>query len=253
MRSFIVFLQKEWMELVRTKKLLILLCIFTFLGISTPVITRYMQDIVRLATNGQMDIPMPTTTWVDSWVQLYGYLSQVGGICVILLFMNGITGEKQSGSAALTLTKNLSHTGFVMAKFISAAIMLFASVLLTAAICYGYTYFLFGFAGNIVDIILGAIVLTAFMLTLLGFTMFASALTKSVTTSAILAVLGFIILPLLNFLPGVGGMMPGVLSTQALGISVGEYSNILPSLLTALCISILCLFGAVSMLKRQEL
>jgi len=254
MGSFIVFLQKEWIEMIRTKRLLILLCIFVFFGILGPVVTRYTPDILNLAMGAEMEITLPPVTWADSWGQLYGNLAQVGGICIILLFMGCITGEKQSGSTALTLTKNLSHTGFVMAKFIAMTAAIIVSMIVTVAVCYGYTYLLFGFAGNIVNVILGAVIFIVFMLTVLGFTILASALSKNTTNSAIIALFSFIILSVSAYLPWIGSMMPGMLLAKTTIITVGEKpGEIIFALLISLCILSICIFGAISILKKQEL
>jgi ABC-2 type transport system permease protein len=213
-----------------------------------------MQEIIRMAAGDQMVIPMPPPTWIDGWVQFYSNLSQMGTICAIFLFMGCICGERQSGSAALTLTKNLSHTNFVMAKFIAAASLLFVSIILAVAVCYGYIYFLFGFAGNIGHVLLGAVVCMIFMLNLLGVTMLSSALAKSSTTSAMLAFFSFLVLVMSSNLPVIGNKMPGILINQALAISTNEQSTgILYAVAVSLCISALCLIGAVRVIKKQEI
>jgi ABC-2 type transport system permease protein len=86
MRSFIVFFQKEWMELIRTKKFFILLCIFALFGMMGPVVARYMQEIIVMAVGDKMPLIVPPTTWVDSWGQFYSNLSQMGGMCDIPIY-----------------------------------------------------------------------------------------------------------------------------------------------------------------------
>lgn len=254
MRSFIVFVQKEWMELVRTKKFFILLCVFAFFGILGPVTARYMQEIIIMAMGDTMPITVPPTTWIDSWGQFYSNLSQMGGICVIFLFMGCVTGEKQSGSAALTLTKNLSHTSFIMAKFVTAVAIFCTSLLLTVLICFGYTYFLFGYAGEIASVLLGVVAYAVFVTTLIAVTVLTSTISRSTTVSALLAFCGFIILSVSGYTPKIGIVLPGTLLSKTTELSSGAaYSGMMWAVVISLCISALCLYLSVLSLKNQEI
>jgi len=254
MRSFLVFFKKEWMELVRTKKFFILLCVFALFGMLGPVSARYMQDIIALAMGNTMQITLPSTTWIDSWGQFYSNLSQMGGICIIFLFMGCITGEKQSGSAALTLTKNLSHTSFVMAKFAAAAVIFLTSLVLAVLICFGYTYLLFGYAGGILNVLLGVTAYAVFTLTLLAITILTSAISQSTTVSAILAFCGFIVLSISSHVPRIGSMLPGTLLSKTVELSSGViYSGIVEAVIISIGISVLCLYLSIYVMKRQEL
>lgn len=67
MHSFKVFLKKEWLEMIRTKKFFIFLCIFALFGMMGPVAAKYMQKIITMAMGNNAPISMQPTTWVDSW------------------------------------------------------------------------------------------------------------------------------------------------------------------------------------------
>ncbi|MCL2842932.1 MAG: ABC transporter permease [Oscillospiraceae bacterium] len=254
MHSFLVFLQKEFAEQLRTKRLFILICFFAFFGFAAPVLTRYMQDIIN-ATAGAaaMAFEMPPTTWVDSWAQFYSLFGQLGALGVIMLFMGCISGEKQSGSAALTLTKNISHTSFVMAKFISMAVLLIISFALAVGIAYGYTYFLFGYAGSLAGVLLGATTYGLSLIALLGLIVLSSALTKSSVASAMMAFGAFIFFFVVaQNIPGIHAWMPGTLAGQPLVLLAGEELQ-LTSVFGALGLTVLCLIGAIHTLKKQEI
>ena len=254
MRSFMVFIQKELLELVRTKKFFILLCVFALFGMLGPVTARYMQEIIIMAMGDTMPLEVPPSTWVDSWGQFYSNMSQMGGICMIFLFMGCVTGEKQSGSAALTLTKNLSHTSFIMAKFTAATSIFLTSILLAVLICFGYTYFLFGYAGEILNVLMGVIAYAVFTLALLAITVLTSTVSQNTTVSAVLAFCGFIILTISSYIPEIGSMMPGILLAKTVELSSGaSYSSITVAVIISICISVICLYMSVLSLKRQEI
>lgn len=254
MNSFFVFFKKEIVEVIRTKKFFILIGIFALFGMVGPVSARYMNEIVKMAMGDKTTFILSPTTWMDSWSQFYSNLSQMGGICIIFLFMSSVVGEKQSGSAALTLTKNLTHTSFILAKFLAAMITFLASFITASVLCYGYTYWFFNNAGKISDVCMGGLCYIVFTLMLLTFTILASTVTHNTTTSAIIAFASFIILGISNYIPVIGNYMPGVLLSKTVEISNGVMSSdIWIILLTSLCLGGVCLVLSIYFLKRQEI
>jgi len=252
--SYRVFFQKEWMEIIRTKKLYILMGVFAFFAMLSPVITRYMSEIIALATDDLMMITVPPTTWKDSWSQFYGNISQIGCICVIFMFMGCVSGEKQSGSAALTLTKNLTHTNFIVTKFIAAAVCFTFSIMLAGLICYAYTYYLFEYAGKISDLFMGIAAYSTFTFVLLSMTVLASTIARSTAVTALLSFCGFIILSLSNLVPGIGRLLPGMLLSKTAELSYGVQSpEIILAFIIAILIAMLCVFLSIYLLKRQEI
>lgn len=254
MHSFFVFFQKECLELIRTKRIFVLLCIFALFGMLGPVTARYMEDIINMAMGSALPLNIPKAAWTDSWGQFYNNLSQMGNICIIFLFMACVSGEKQSGSAALTLTKNLSPAGFVMAKFTAAAVMVLGTLIPAVGICYGYTYYLFGQAGNFTGILSGMAAFYIFVLTLAAVTVMCSTLSQSTVISAVLAFSGFIILTVSNYIPWAGQFMPGALLAKTAGLSAGEsYSGIVWTVILSFGSILLCLSGSIAALKKQEI
>lgn len=254
MNSYRVFFQKEWMEIIRTKKLYILMGVFAFFAMLSPVITRYMSEIIALATDDLMMITVPPTTWIDSWSQFYGNISQIGCICVIFMFMGCVSGEKQSGSAALTLTKNLTYTGFIIVKYIAAAVCFTFSILIAGLICYAYTYYLFGYAGKISDLFMGIAAYSIFTFVLLSMTVLASTIARNTAVAALLSFCGFIVLSLSNLVPGIGRMLPGTLLSKTVELSHGIQSpDIIWTFIVTIIIAALCVFLSIRLFERQEI
>jgi ABC-2 type transport system permease protein len=254
MRSFIVFLQKEFTEQIRTNRLLILVCIFAIFGIGSPFMARYMQEFIDMAAGSEIPLILPDPVWIDGWQQFYGNLTQIGALTIMLLFMGCISGEKQSGSAALTLTKNLSHSKFVMAKFASMLLILVIVFLIAVAINFGYTYWLFDYAGEVSDVLFGAMLYCLGLIALVAIIVLASALTKSVIITAMISFAGYILMTsILPMIPVLQDITPGVLMTHALEVSAGESFTELPAVLGTLVLVAICLIGAIQVLKRQEI
>ena len=251
MRSFMVFLKKEVLEQFRTKRFLVLLCVFAALGVTSPILARYMQEIINMAA-GNIALQMPEPTWIDSWGQFYSNLTQLGALVVIVLYMGSISEEKKSGSAALTLTKNLSHGKFVSAKFLSASVFTTASFLLAIIINYSYTHFLFGEAGNVGRVISSSASYLVALIALIAVITLASALTKSSLASAMISFAGYISFTILQNIPVVRYISPGLLMGQAVGLLGGQEFSAVPVFGT-LCLVAVCVVGAVMSLKKQEI
>ncbi|WP_455617698.1 ABC transporter permease [Eisenbergiella sp.] len=257
MNNYIVFFQKEWTEIIRTKKLYILMGVFAFFAMISPVIARYMSEIIALATDDFLTITVPPAAWKDSWSQFYGNISQIGCICVIFMFMGCVSGEKQSGSAALTLTKNLTHTNFIVTKFAAAAVCFTFTFMAGGLICYGYTFYLFGYAGEVRDLFLGGAAYCLFIYALLGITVLSSTAARSTAAAAFLSFCGFLVLILSNLAPGIGPIAPGILLSKTVELSCGTYvaqsPGIAGAFIVTVLLTVLCVLLSVRLLKKQEL
>lgn len=254
MNSFIIFFKKEFLEFMRTKKLYIFLGIFALFGMMSPVIARYMQEIIIASMGNQTALTVPPTTWVDSYSQLYNNLTQMGGFSIIFVFMGCVASEKSNGSAALTLTKNLSHTTFIMAKFTAAATLFILSTLVSLILCYMYTYYLFGYAGQLQNVFMGALVYSVFVLVLLAITVLSSTIAKSTVVAGLLSFCGFILLIISNYMPKIGEYLPGILLTKMIEITTGVFlGSVTGTMAISLCIIGVSLGLAICSLKKQEI
>ena len=217
--NFFIFLAKEFMENLRTKRLLVLICVFMFFAISGPVLTRYMPEIFALLIpagdemgQAMLDV-MGEPTWQDSFVQLYGNLGQIGSLTVILLFMGAILREKRSGTADIMLSKSLTPLEFVLAKYASAALLVLGTVVLSIFVSTVYTFVLFGEIGSIVDILLGSLAFSAFLLFMLAITLLCSAYAKSTGTAAVFSLMMWAFFGFIAVLPRIGIYTPATLMT----------------------------------------
>jgi hypothetical protein len=145
MRGFTVLLKKELREHIKTHKLLIVLVVFLFLGMGTPLMLHYLPDIVN--SGGGTEIPMPDFTGEDAASEFFGSIAQIGMVVVILVAMGAVARERERGTALLTLSKPVGRDMFIAAKLAALAVIFGISLILGAAFCYLYIYILFGSIG----------------------------------------------------------------------------------------------------------
>lgn len=144
MNGFITFLKKEWLETVRSGKLVILVILFFLFGIMNPAIAKLTPWMMELMADSLSETGlMVTEILVDasvSWTQFFKNIP-IALIAFILIYSGAFTKEYQSGTLVLMLTKGLGRSKVVLAK---TALMLSVWTIcywLCFAVTYGYNAF----------------------------------------------------------------------------------------------------------------
>lgn len=139
MSALFAFFKKEWMEQVRTGRMLILGIVFILLGVMNPAIAKLTPWMLEMMADSMQDMGMNTVAvTVDamtSWQQFFKNLP-IGLIVFVLMQGGCFTSEYRSGTLIPVLTKGFARHKVVTAK---AAILL---VLWSACywMCFGITY-----------------------------------------------------------------------------------------------------------------
>jgi len=259
MSSYITFMSKELTENLRTKRILVLACVFLFFAITTPLLTRFMGEFFNLLIpsddeTGQLLIAaLSNPSWQESYAQFYSQLGQIGIIAVLFMYMGTVQREIRTGTASLMFSKGLGFAPFILAKFTIAVIITTVVIILSALVAYVYTFLLFNEAGQLGNILAGSLIFSAGTLMMLSLVILCSSLTKSSAVSGGLSFGAYFIFILISIIPRIGQLSPYQLFSHPVAISVGYFSNMLPvNLLLAVVVTILALFIAVNRLKKAE-
>lgn len=95
-----------------------------------------------------MEIVVPEMSWIDAFDQFFKNLNQIGIIAVILMFMGRVAEEKHRVQLTMILSKPVSRTAWVIAKFGAAVLLVLLSMIPAYLACCIYTKILFdGFRG----------------------------------------------------------------------------------------------------------
>jgi len=144
MKQLTAFLKKEWIESIRTGKLLILLIVFSVFGIMNPaiaVLTPTLFDMMSdtLAKQG-IAVQEMTVDAMTSWEQYYKNAGMY--LIVMVIMLSGIlTSEYQRGTLINMLTKGLARWKVIVSKMLAAMFLWTISYLLCFLFTYGYTAF----------------------------------------------------------------------------------------------------------------
>jgi len=213
------FLKKELKEFTKTPKGLILLSLFIFFAIASPILAKYMNEIL-LAIASDLPIVLPEPQLKDAWLQFYKNMSTI--FIVYLIIMTGvISQEKNKGSIILVLTKKVTRFNFMISKFVAGIIAFTVLHLVSILISGWYTNYLFGaFFYEGLPISLFIFWLMGIFFTALG--VFMSVIGKTPTSSALLGFFGFAILQILSISSRIALFNPAGASSIVNGILAGS-------------------------------
>ena len=221
MNGFKTLLSKEWLEQIRTFRLLIVAGIFLFFGLLTPVMIKYLPEIIKLAGEELGNIEIPPPTALQALGEYSATALQMGILVAVLVTMGAIATERKNGTAVMTLSKPVSPGAFVTAKLLAVSASFIIGLVLGGIGAYGYTWLLIedGNLGGFIaqNALLGVYLIFCVALTLVFSAVFRNSLAAGgVAIAVILAGAG------LGAVPWVGRVMPGSLTSWGNHLLAGE-------------------------------
>lgn len=142
MTALYAFAKKEWLEQLRSGRLLLLLLIFLLLGVMSPAVAKFTPWLVEvlaedLAESG-MTVGAVTVDAMTSWAQFDKNIP-LGLIVFVLLQGAVFTREYQAGTLILPLTRGLGRAQIVLAKTLLLALLWTLCYWLCFVVTWGYT------------------------------------------------------------------------------------------------------------------
>lgn len=184
--AFWSLFKKDLMDLVRSKKILILIIIFLFVAISSVVLAKLLPQILgAMPSTPGLVINLPTPTYKDAVDQFVKNLSQLAIFVLVFLVAGAVVEEKIKKTLELTLTKPISKKAFILSKFTAYLGSIKVVYLLSSIIFYFYavtTFTSFSFW----HFFIMSILILVYLLLISSATIFFS----TIAPSSILAVVG---------------------------------------------------------------
>lgn len=258
MNHLMALLSKEWLETRRDTKRWVLLGIFLFFGLMSPLAAKLTPEIIRLFANtpdmAGIQLLIPTPDVYAAYEQFIKNITQMLFMAVLLVFMGIISQEKADGSAILILTKGVSRPVFLLSKILSSLLLTTIAYWLSVALFLMYTQILFDqflIPGTIATLMM----LWLYLLTFTSITMLASTLSKTVGMSALFTFGAFFSLLAVSSLPIIRDWSPILLASLASRFlhGVSDASIMLKPVISSILLIPICFITAVLAFKRQEL
>lgn len=146
MTAWSVLFRKEWLEFRRSYKWIWIPLVFLLLGISQPVTSYLLPDLLKSAGNlpegSVMVIPVPKP--MEVMAGTLSNFSSVGLLVLVLASMAAIAGERGRGVTGMIMAKPVSPTAYIASKWLAYQLLSAGSLLLGYLGAWYYTTLLIG-------------------------------------------------------------------------------------------------------------
>jgi len=236
---------RELLEAWRTYRLLVVALLFLALGITAPVVTKYLPDIIRAFAPAGFEVNLPTPGIADVLDQLLKNTVQFGALAAILLSMGSVATERERGTAAFVLAKPVTRTAFLAAKLVALGIQFGLAVGLATLGAWLYTTLLFDRPPILPWLAMAAVVWLSTSV-YAAVTFLGSVVMRSSLGAAGIGFAGLIVLSLLSIVPSFATWLPAGLVPVAKSLALDEDAAGLDPLLT-ITTSLVIVAGAIAL------
>jgi ABC-2 type transport system permease protein len=260
MSRLAIALKKEYLEQLRTYRLLIAGAVLLLFGLASPLLAKLTPELLGMLPEVEglaALIPEPSTR--DAVAQYLENVSQFGVILALLLTMGVVAQEKDKGTAAMMLVKPLTRSHFLAAKFMATATTFAVSLALAGLACWYYTLLLFEPIPFGPWLALNGLIWLMIMV-YVAITLLCSVLARSVTAAGGLAFGALILVGLLSVVPQLGRLLPGALARWGAELVLASLPGAAAApepawaaLAASLGLIATALIAAGAIFKRQEL
>lgn len=255
MRQLIAFMGKEFTEVVRTGKLVILVILFLLFGVMNPAIAKMTPWLMEMMSESLGDAGLTVTeVKVDaltSWTQFYKNLP-IALIIFLLLFSSILTVEYQKGTLINMITKGMARWRIIISK----AIVMIVFWTVGYWMCYGITYAYNAYFWD--NGIASHVFFSAVCFYLTGIWLITLILLMSVffqSNSAVVIATGivFLIIYLLGLFPDIKEYLPAqLLSSSDLLVGMAKSSEYLWAVIVTMLLSAFNLAAAVLYFNKRN-
>lgn len=251
--NFFLVLRKELLEQWRTYRFLIVAAVMVLFGLISPLLAKVTPELLKSIPDMPPGLAeaIPVPSLADAVGQYVKNMSQFGILLALLMSMGSVVQEKERGTAAMMLTRQVSRETFVLTKFAALALTFTISLALAALACWYYTYLLFGALEWGPWLALNALMLVVFLVYMAA-SLLCSTIARSQGAAAGLAFAALILIGGLGALPRIGDYLPGKLFGWGMGLALGAGEPAWEAIGVALLLIVIALGSAILIFRRQE-
>ena len=256
MRAFVSFLRKEYLELLRSGKLLLIVALFLVFGVMNPAIAKLTPWLLEMMSDSLAESGMSVTgvevDAITSWTQFFKNIPMA--LIVFILMLGGIFAkEYETGTFILIDTKGFSRYKVILVKFICLFIVWTIGYWLCFLVTFAYNAY---FWDNSVAIGLFSATWNWY---LFGVWIICSCVFSSVIFKTygniLLGVTGIVLFVyVISLFPTVGEYMPTeLMNTAKLLLGMETVDVYLKSILIAIFSGLLLLLSSIPIINRKQL
>lgn len=253
MSKFITLVKKEFLEQKKTNRLLILIILFAFFAISSPIMAKLMPQIFKNISTPDIIFNLPEPTAKDAVDQFVKNISQLISFVLVFMLAGAISDEKSKKTLEIVLAKPIKRSTFIIAKFASYLASVKISFSFSAIIFYIYTSSMFG-GLNLGRFAILSLLLLFNLLFISSVTLMGSAISKSTIAAAGIGFAGMILFgTIAGYIKPISKYAPDyIIRHYTELISNGWDIKFLPSAITSIILIFVFVIVSILVFKRQE-
>lgn len=254
MRELTVLVRKELKEQLRTKKILILAIIFLFVAVASPILAKVTPELLKNISVPGMTINLPEATYKDSLDQFIKNISQIALLVLVFVVAGTVSDEKSKKTLEIVLTKPISRTKFILAKFIGNFLSISAVFLVASALFYTYTVTTFS-AFSLANFSLMAVIVLLYVLMIVAITILASTLVRNSILAGGIGFVSFILFgTVFSLIHAIKQYSPNVIFSNYKDVVLSGWSQDLAwPTVVVVSVIVVATFVAVFFFRKQEI
>lgn len=252
MRAFLAMTKKEFLESLRTYRLLIVASVFLLFGMLNPITAKIMPKLLSSFMPEGMTVTLAEPGAIDSWIQFYKNMS-TQLILFIIVFCGIVANELSRGTLINMLTKGLSRKTVILSKFTAVISIWTVSYLICFGTTFAYTMYLL--PGELPNVAFSALCMWLFGVLQISMMLLGGVLSGSIYGSLLLAG-GFTgILMVINIAPKLEKYNPYLLSSGSVSLLT---SNIdISDFYVSICVTLVLIFffiiGSIMLFDKKQI
>lgn len=256
MRALTVFVKKEFLESLRTGKLLLIVILFLLFGLVNPAAAKLTPWLLETMSESMaqtgLHVAEVDVNALSSWTQFYKN-APMAMIAFLLIFGGILSGEYQRGTLVHMVTKGLSRWKILAAKALALLLIWSGAYWLMYLVTYAYTVY-FWDNSVILHCAFAAFCTYIAGMWLISLVLFGSVLFRSMGGALGLAVAAAAVSYLCGIFPEMSKYTPTSLLSQ-LALLTGEVdaSGQLITVLVTLTFAAVHLAAAVMCIKKKAI
>lgn len=241
----------EVARLVRSRRVIALLGVFGFFGLTGPMLARYMGEILE-RFGGGVEVVLPEVVPADGITQYLSNASQIG-MLVVLIVAAGALGFDAKPELAAFLRTRASVPRLLLPRYVVSFVAAAGAHTFGLLAAWYETHVLLGAlpAGGMVAGIVLSWLYIAFAVAVVAL---GSAVARGVLGTVAVSAIALLVLPILSVVEALSGWLPsellGAPEALARGAAIGDF---LGAAAVAVVASAALLAAAVALLRRREL
>ena len=243
----------EWLRLVRTHRLVVIVGVYLFFGLTGPLTAAYLSQILSgLGTEGvRVEFPEPVPA--DGVSQFVGNASQIGLLVVVLVAASALAFDARREMAVFLRTRVRGVGDIIVPAYVLNTGAAVAGLLAGSLAAWYETAILLGGLpplGMLAGMAYGAL----FLAFAVGVAALVASIVKSVLATAGVTLVILLVAAILGSLVPLGRWLPtylaGAMTSLVRGAHVVDY---LPAAATTIALTFGAVVGAIALGARREL